>query len=63
MRTADVDSIMAAVPTTALYALLSPFGPSVDDKIVFANYTNETPASIPVLVGSNDYEAGMFRTQ
>ncbi|KAH7346723.1 Alpha/Beta hydrolase protein [Rhexocercosporidium sp. MPI-PUGE-AT-0058] len=63
MRTADINSIMAAVPTTGSYALLSPFGPSVDDTIVFANYTNETPASIPIVVGSNDYEPGMFRTQ
>ncbi|KAK0103599.1 hypothetical protein ONS95_005611 [Cadophora gregata] len=63
MRTADIDAIMAAVPTSGLYAVLSAFGPSVDNTIVFANYTNETPASIPVLVGSNDYEAGMFRTQ
>ncbi|KAH7397702.1 carboxylesterase [Cadophora sp. MPI-SDFR-AT-0126] len=63
MRTAEIDTIMAAVPTSGLFALLSAFGPSVDNTIVFANYTHETPASIPVLVGSNDYEAGMFRTQ
>ncbi|KAL2069805.1 hypothetical protein VTL71DRAFT_14484 [Oculimacula yallundae] len=63
MRTADLNAIMAAVPRAGMYALLSPFGPSVDNTIVFANYTNETPAKIPVLVGSNDYEPGMFRTQ
>ncbi|KAH8588440.1 Alpha/Beta hydrolase protein [Bisporella sp. PMI_857] len=63
MRNVEVDSILKAVPTTGLSALLSPFGPTVDNTIVFSNYSEQTPPSIPMLVGSNDYEAGIFRTQ
>lgn len=63
MRKVDVNSLLAAVPTTGLYAFLSAFGPTVDESVVFSNYSLKTPASVPVLVGSNDYEAGMFRTE
>ncbi|KAI9745016.1 MAG: hypothetical protein M1818_001294 [Claussenomyces sp. TS43310] len=63
MRDVDVDSLLDAVPATGLSALLSAFGPTVDHALVFANYSQQTPASIPVLVGSNDNESGLFRTE
>lgn len=63
MRRANVESLLRAVPTTGLNAFLSAFGPTVDNLIVFSNYSQQTPASIPMLIGSNDYEAGQFRTQ
>jgi carboxylesterase type B len=63
MRNVGVDSLMAAVPTTGLSALISAFGPTVDNITVFSNYSQQKPAKIPVLVGSNDYEAGLFRTE
>ncbi|KAL3424092.1 carboxylesterase [Phlyctema vagabunda] len=63
MRGVDVDTILKAIPTGGLYSLLSPFAPTVDDVLVFANYSQATPASVPVLIGSNDYEPGTFRTQ
>lgn len=63
MRNVEVDSLLAAVPTTGLYALLSAFGPTIDNALVFSNYSQQTPARIPVLVGSNDYEPGLFRTE
>ncbi|KAG9230751.1 Alpha/Beta hydrolase protein [Amylocarpus encephaloides] len=63
MRDLEVESILNAVPTTGLSALLSAFGPTIDNITVFSNYSQRTPASIPILIGSNDYEAGTFRTQ
>jgi carboxylesterase type B len=63
MRNVELDSLLAAVPNTGLAALPSAFGPTVDNTLVFSNYSQQTPASIPVLVGSNDYEAGLFRTE
>ncbi|KUJ21349.1 alpha/beta-hydrolase [Mollisia scopiformis] len=63
MQSVELDTLMAAVPQTGLYSLISAFGPTVDNTLVFANYSEQTPASIPVLDGSNDYEAGLFRTE
>ncbi|KAH8653152.1 Alpha/Beta hydrolase protein [Tricladium varicosporioides] len=63
MRNVNVDTLMAAVPRSGLYALMSPFAPTVDNTIVFSNYSQRTPASIPVMVGSDNYEAGIFRTE
>lgn len=63
MRNVEVDSLLNAVSSSAHSALLSAFGPTIDNAIVFSNYSQQTPASIPVLLGSNDYEAGIFRTE
>jgi carboxylesterase type B len=63
MCNVEINSLLGAVPTTGLAALISAFGPTVDDSIVFSNYSQQIPARIPVLVGSNDYESGLFRTE
>ena len=63
MRNVEVDSLLGAVPQTGVNALMSAFGPTVDNTLVFSNYSQQTPASIPVLAGNNDYEAGLFRTE
>jgi carboxylesterase type B len=63
MRNVELDALLDAVPNTGLSALLSAFGPTVDDALVFSNYSQQIPASIPVLLGSNDYEPGFFRTE
>lgn len=63
MRNVDMDSLMKAVPVTGVSALISAFGPTVDNALVFSNYSQQPPARIPVLLGNNDYEAGLFRTQ
>ena len=63
MRDADLDSIMNAIPTTGLSALISAFGPTIDNALVFPNYSQQAPARIPILVGNNDYEGGMFRAE
>ena len=63
MRDVEVDSLLSAVSSTAQNPLLGAFAPTVDNAIVFSDYPQQTPASIPVLVGSNDYESGEFRTE
>lgn len=63
MRNVDTESLLSAVPSTDISALISAFGPTIDGALVFSNYTKQTPAYIPVLVGSNDYESGLFRTE
>jgi cholinesterase len=63
MRNVSTDAIFAAVPTSGINALLSPFGPTVDGTLVFANYSALPAPDIPLLVGSNEYEAGLFRTE
>lgn len=63
MRALPFDTILSAVPTTGLSSIFSAFGPTVDNITVFANYSEQTPASIPMLLGSNDYEAGIWKTE
>ncbi|EHL00500.1 putative Acetylcholinesterase 1 [Glarea lozoyensis 74030] len=53
----------AAASATGTAGILGYFGPTVDNTIVFSNYTGRTPANVPVLLGNNDYEAGLFRVQ
>jgi hypothetical protein len=40
------------------------FFPTIDDKIVFGNYTEKSllgeVAKVPLLIGNNDYESGLF---
>lgn len=63
MRTKNSSEILNAVPSTSGTAgILGYFGPTVDDTVVFANYSQRTPAKLPMLVGNNNYEGGLFRT-
>ena len=47
-----------------LASVLGNFGPTIDEKTVFKNYTNlavtKQVAQVPMLAGNNDYEAGLF---
>lgn len=64
MQTKNTTAIFNALPVvTGIQSILGAFGPSVDDTVVFANYTTRTPAALPLLIGSNNYEAGLFRTE
>ena len=63
MRHKSLNSILAAIPTSGINSILSPFAPTVDNVLIFSNYSQQIPAKIPVLIGNNDYEAGLFRTQ
>lgn len=38
-----------------------PFSPTVDEQLVFSNYTDRKPASGPLLIGNTDFETGLFR--
>jgi len=37
------------------------YGPTVDEKLVFSNYSTRKPAAAGVLIGNTDFEAGLFR--
>jgi len=64
MRSKTSTAILGALPAASgIAAVLGYFGPTIDDTVVFANYSDRTPAKLPVLVGSNNYEAGYFRTE
>ncbi|KAH8668035.1 Alpha/Beta hydrolase protein [Tricladium varicosporioides] len=63
MRTKPYQAILNAVPTVSgANGILGTFGPTADETVVFSNYTGRTPANRPMLIGSNNYEAGLFRT-
>jgi len=63
MRNVDVDALLSVIPQGGVNAFVSPFGPTIDNTLIFSDYSEQAPASIPVLAGNNDYESGLFRTQ
>jgi len=64
VRTKPYTAVLAAIPpSSGTSSILGLFGPTVDDTVVFANYSKQTPAKIPMLIGNNDYEGGLFRTE
>ena len=64
MRKQNYTSILSAIPKfSGIAGILGGFGPTVDDKVVFANYSEKTPANVPMLIGNNNYEGGLFRTE
>lgn len=67
MRKPGVDTkalLNAIPPATGIASVLSMYGPTVDGKTVFANYTEKGLRGdfirSPAIVGNNDYEAGLF---
>jgi cholinesterase len=54
------DLIKAPAPP----GILLPFGPTIDDVIIFSNYTERSAAGqvakVPILIGNNDYEIGLI---
>lgn len=64
MRKQNATAILNAIPAmSGTASILGLFGPTIDDTVVLANYTTATPAKIPMLIGNNNYEAGLFRTE
>ncbi|TVY46800.1 Cholinesterase [Lachnellula occidentalis] len=64
MRSKSSAAILAALPAASgIASILGYFGPTIDDTVVFSNYSARTPAKLPILVGSNNYESGYFRTE
>lgn len=41
--------------------ILISYSPTVDNKVVFANYTNRKAAALPMLIGNTDFEGGLFQ--
>ncbi|KAN0100012.1 cholinesterase [Hyaloscypha variabilis] len=65
IRTKSYEDVLNVIPvaSSAAINIIGSFGPTVDDTVIFSNYSLRTPAAIPLLIGSNNYEAGLFRTQ
>lgn len=64
MRSKNYTSIFNAVPASnGIAGILGTFGPTVDDKVIFSNYSQRTPVKLPMMLGNNNYEAGLFRTE
>lgn len=63
MRGFDWHTVQTSIPSGS--ALSSTFGPSVDEIVVFSDYVARSLAGnvtkLPLLIGSNDYEAGVFK--
>ncbi|SZF00863.1 unnamed protein product [Blumeria hordei] len=63
MQSKSPEEIYAAIPSGPASEILGSFGPTIDNNIVFSNYSDRAPANVPILLGNNDYEAGLFRTE
>lgn len=42
-------------------AILISYSPTVDNQVVFANYTGRKSAALPMLIGNTDFEGGLFQ--
>lgn len=63
MRRKSPEEIYAAAPPAPISQVLGYFGPTADDVTVFSNYSERKPANVPILIGNNDFEAGIFRAE
>ena len=65
MRTKNYQDVLDAIPAAASVtsSILGGFGPTVDNTVIFSNYSERTPANVPLLIGNNNYEGGLFRTE
>jgi cholinesterase len=64
MRQQNYTAILTAIPkSTGPSGILGSFGPTVDETVIFSNYSQRTPARVPMLIGNNNYEGGIFRTE
>ncbi|KAI1768747.1 putative carboxylesterase [Hypoxylon sp. FL1150] len=66
MLALDWQTVQNGIPQgTGLSSVTGGFGPSVDEIIVFSDYptrsTEGNVTKLPLLIGSNDYEVGLFK--
>jgi carboxylesterase type B len=67
MRSQSWETILQASTSdaTGIASVTGGFGPTIDEKVVFSNYAERTVAGnfikVPMLVGNNDYEVGLFK--
>lgn len=60
MRKKSADDIAKSIPAAELLSNRErPFNPVFDEALVYSDYTKRKPVSAPVLVGNNDFEAGL----
>ena len=64
MKSKTAAELLAAIPAqVGTSGVLGLFGPTIDETVVFSNYTLRSPAAVPMIIGNNNYEGGLFRTQ
>jgi len=64
MRKPNATAILSAFPQLSGAAgILGGYGPTVDGVKVFANTSTRPAPKIPMLIGSTNYEVGLFRVQ
>jgi carboxylesterase type B len=63
MLSKSATDIVSKVPSGAVDGSGNglPFGPTIDEQLVFSNYTGRTPIAAPLLIGNTNFEAGLFR--
>ena len=64
VRTKDFGAILKAIEPLQTTAIFSHFGPTIDEKVVFSNYSMLADqgafAKVPILVGNTDNETPFF---
>jgi carboxylesterase type B len=57
------EDIASSIPPNAVANSSAglPFGPVIDEELVFSNYADRKPIRTPVLVGNTNNESGLFR--
>lgn len=63
MLSRTAEEIASRVPpnTVANSSAGLPFGPVIDEELVFSNYADRKPVAAPLLIGSTNDESGLFR--
>jgi len=61
MRSKSQEEITKAIPTSNSPFGAAAFWPTIDERLVFSNYTNRSSVSIPLLIGTTNYEAGYHK--
>lgn len=61
MLTKPASEIVQHLSSVVNGEILIAYSPTVDDKVVFGNYTDRKAASLPMLIGNTDFEGGLFQ--
>ncbi|AEO64661.1 uncharacterized protein THITE_2037188 [Thermothielavioides terrestris NRRL 8126] len=61
MQSVPASSIVRTLFNTIFTPFPHPYSPTIDEKIVFSNQSALPAAAVPLLIGNNDNEGGLFR--
>jgi carboxylesterase type B len=61
MMTKPTGDIARHLVNTMATTVNLPYSPAADDVLVFSNYTDRPAAAVPMLIGTTDFENGLFR--